>query len=145
MLEKRSGRKWRVKNQVRILPDTNTILRYLLEDEPNLYQRAAKVFEKLRTGEEKAVILESVLVECVYVLTKFYKVPKQETSSKLQALLHYRGIMNDDRNELIEALTIFAERSSLDIVDCILCVKAKKPTRSLFTFDKALMNHSKRL
>jgi len=134
-----------VKNPVRILPDTNTILRYLLEDEPDLYQRAAKVFEKLRTGDEKAIILESVLVECVYVLTKFYKVPKKETSSRLSALLHYRGIMNDDRNELIEALTIFAERPSLDIVDCILCVKAKKPNISLFTFDKALKNYSKRV
>lgn len=134
-----------MKNPVRILPDTNTILRYLLEDEPGLYQRAARVFEKLRTGEEKALILESVLVECVYVLTKFYKVPKKETSSKLQALLHYRGIMNDDRDELIEALTIFAARSSLDIVDCILCVKARKPNISLFTFDKALMNQSNRL
>jgi len=134
-----------VKNPARILPDTNTILRYLLEDEPGLYQRAARVFEKLRTGEEKAVILESVLVECVYVLTKFYKVPQKETSSRLKALLHYRGIMNDDRGELIEALTIFADRPSLDIVDCILCVKAKKPNISLFTFDKALTNYSKRV
>jgi len=134
-----------VKGPVRRLPDTNTILRYLLEDEPNQYEKAAELFEKVRTGEEKAVILESVLVESVYVLTKFYKVPQKETSSKLQALLHYRGIMNDDRDELIEALTIFAEKTSLDIVDCILCVKARKPNISLFTFDKALKNYSKRV
>lgn len=133
-----------MKDPAKRLPDTNTILRYLLEDEPRLYEKAAKVFEKVRTGEERVLILESVLVECVYVLTKFYKVPKKEASAKLQELLHYRGVMNDDRDELVEALTTFADKSSLDIVDCILCAKAKKSNMSLFTFDEALINHSKR-
>lgn len=125
------------------LPDTNTILRYLLGDDPRLYEKAARFFEKVRVGEEKAVILESVLVECIYVLTKFYKVPKKEASAKLKELLHYKGVVNDDRDELIEALTTFAEKSPLDIVDCILCAKARKSNVSLFTFDEALMSHSK--
>ncbi len=133
-----------MKDPAKRLPDTNTILRYLLGDEPRLYEKAAKIFEKVRTGEEKIVIPESVLVECIYVLTKFYKVPKKEASSKLQELLHYRGVANDDRDELIEALTTFSGKSSLDIVDCILCAKVKKPNMSLFTFDEALLSHSKR-
>lgn len=133
-----------MKDPAKRLPDTNTILRYLLGDEPRLYEKAAKIFEKVRTGEEKVVILESVLVECVYVLTKFYKVPKKEATAKLQELLRYRGVMNDDRDELIEALSTFAEKSSLDIVDCILCAKAKKSNMSLFTFDEALISHLKR-
>ena len=67
-----------------------------------------------------------------------------EATAKLKELLHYRGFINDDRDELIESLTAFAEKSSLDIVDCILCAKAKKSNMSLFTFDEALMSHSKR-
>lgn len=126
------------------LPDTNTILRYLLGDEPRLYEKAAGFFEKVRVGEERAVILESVLVECVYVLTKFYKVPKGEASAKLKELLRYKGMANDDGDELIEALTTFADNPSLDIVDCILCVKAGAGSMPLFTFDKSLLNHSKR-
>lgn len=140
----RYGRKRRVKEPAKRLPDTNTILRYLLRDEPRLYEKAAKILEKVRTGEEKVIILESVLVECIYVLTKFYKVPKKEASAQLKDLLHYKGVANDDRNELIEALTTFAEKPSLDIVDCILCAKAKKPNMMLFTFDEALMSHSRR-
>lgn len=134
-----------MKEPAKRLPDTNTILRYLLRDNLSLYETAVKFFEKVRTGEEKAVILESVLVECVYVLTKFYKVPKAEASLKLSELLHYKGIANDDRDELTEALTTFAGKPSLDIVDCILCAKAKKSNMSLFTFDEALLTHSKRL
>ena len=133
-----------MKDPAKRLPDTNTILRYLLGDETRLYEKAAKVFERVRTGEEKVVILESVLVECVYVLTKFYNVPKKEASAKLQELLHYRGVANDDRDELIEALTTFSEKSSPDIVDCVLCAKAKKSNMSHFTFDEALINYSRR-
>ena len=133
-----------MKDPAKRLPDTDTILRYLLGDEPRLYEKAARFFEKVRVGEEKAVILESVLVECIYVLTKYYKVPKKEASAKLKELLHYRGFINDDRDELIEALTVFAEKSSLDIVDCILCAKARKSNAHIFTFDEALISHSKR-
>lgn len=50
-------------------------------------------------------------MECVYVLTKFYKVPKKDASAKLYELLRYRGVMNDDRDELVEALTTFADKS----------------------------------
>ena len=126
------------------LPDTSTILRYLLGDEPRLYEEAAKFFEKVRGGKEKAIILQSVLVECIYALTKFYKVPRREASAKLGQLLHYKGIANDDREELIEALTTFFEKPSLDIVDCILCARTRKPNLSLFTFDETLMSYSRR-
>lgn len=119
------------------LPDTNTILRYLLKDNPAQYSMASSFFEKVRMGDEKAVILESVLVECVYVLTKFYRVPKDESSTRLQQLLRYKGIVNRDKRELIEALAIFADRN-IDIVDCILCVKARNYNMSLFSFDKDL-------
>lgn len=134
-----------MKDPAKRLPDTNVILRYLLADEPHQHEKTAKFFEKVRTGGEKAVILESVLVECVYVLTKFYKVPKGETAVKLRELLHYKGIANTDREELVEALSLFAEKPSLSIVDCILSAKARKSRVTLFTFDEALMSHSKRL
>jgi predicted nucleic-acid-binding protein len=119
------------------LPDTNTILRYLLRDQENLYGRAAAVFEDVRTGKETAIILESVLVECVYILTKFYKVPRSETADILTRFLGYKGVVNDDLPELTESLTMFAD-STIDIVDCLLFVKAKNYRLSLFTFDKKL-------
>jgi len=79
------------------LPDTNTILRYLLKDDPAQYNTTSSFFEKVRLGDEKAIILESVLVECVYVLGKFYKVPRDVLSNTLQELLRYKGITNRDK------------------------------------------------
>ena len=43
------------------LVDANVILRYLLRDDERLFQKASEVLEKVRTGEDKVVILESVL------------------------------------------------------------------------------------
>jgi len=56
-------------------------------------------------------------------LTKIYKVPKGKVAESLVALLNYRGIVNDDRTELIMALKIFSD-TNIDIVDAILCAKA---------------------
>ena len=86
----------------RKLPDTNTILRYLLDDVPHLSAKACAFFEKVRVGKEKVLILESVLAECVYVLIKFYKVPKAEVVEKLKGLLLYKGIANEDKNFVSE-------------------------------------------
>ncbi len=119
------------------LPDTNTILRYLLRDHEDLYTKAAVFLEDVLIGKEKAIILESVLVECVYVLTKFYKVPRAEAADILIRLLGYKGIINDDIQELSESLAMFAE-STIDIVDCLLFIKARNYDFSLFTFDKKL-------
>jgi len=119
------------------LPDTNSILRYLLADNKELHERACGLFDKVRTGEAAVLLLESVLVECVYVLVKFYGVPRQEAAVTLKGFIAYRGVTNSDKKDLAEALTLFAD-STLDIVDCILCMKAKNNNLPLFTFDKAL-------
>lgn len=119
---------------VRNLPDTNILLRYLTRDDEPLFARAKEFFDKVREGSTRAVILESVIAECIYVLTKIYKVPKSKAAESLIDILHYKGIANLDQKELIRALVLFSERNS-DIVDCILCVKAAGPESVLFSFD----------
>lgn len=123
-----------MKKPARSLPDTNTIIRYLLNDDPQLYLKAKKFFEDVKNGEAKAVILESVIAECIYVLMKIYRVPKDKAAGTLINILRYKGIVNKDRRELIQALTLFTERE-LDIVDCILYSKAMSGGDYLFTFD----------
>ena len=120
------------------LPDTNTILRYLLEDVTQLSAKASAFFEKVRVGNEKVLILESVLAECVYVLIKFYKVPKPEVVEKLKGLLLYKGIANEDKKDLVEALNIYSDHG-IDIVDCILCAKTRNHNLLLLSFDEKLL------
>ncbi|OGW59010.1 MAG: hypothetical protein A2V83_05865 [Nitrospirae bacterium RBG_16_64_22] len=126
-----------MKRPARSLPDTNAIVRYLVADDPALHEKAKEFFDGVRNGGAKAVILESVIAECIYVLTKIYKVPRDKAAGSLIDLLHYAGIANDDRQELIRALSLFSERG-LDIVDCILFAKASAAGDHLLTFDADL-------
>lgn len=122
-----------------VLPDTNVVLRYLLRDHEAYYARASELFESVREGKRQALLLEGVLVECVYVLTKYYRVPRSEAAGKLHALLQYKGIHNPDRQELLDALQQYA-KSTLDIVDCILLAKGTAEHTEVFSFDSGLLS-----
>jgi len=119
------------------LPDTNVILRYLLKDVPEQFDAAADFFEQVRTGAKRAAILESVVVECVYVLMKFYGAPKEEVAASLSGLLQYKGVVNRDKTVLIDALRLMAE-TGLDMVDCVLIAKGGQGCVEIMTFDKEM-------
>lgn len=133
-----------MKKPARSLPDTDTIVRYLVSDDPALYAKDREFFDKVKNGGARAVILESVIAECVYVLTKIYRVPRDRAAGSLIDILRYKGIANDDRQELIRALSLFSEQG-LDIVDCILCAKAMSGGDRLFTFDADLNKMNEKL
>lgn len=119
------------------IPDTNVVLRYLLDDEPALAEKAKAFFDKVKRGEADAIILESVVAECVYVLSKHYEAPRERIAESLIAILRYKGIANSDQEALIAALSLYASKS-LHIVDCILYAKAAAAHGELMTFDKQL-------
>ena len=115
----------------------NVILRYLLKDDPDLFAKSAQYLEKVRTGEQEAIILESVLVECVYVLLKIYNVERETITDRLTGLLSYRGIANSDKKVLFQALMFFKE-TRLSMVDCLLWARAMHEGLEILTFDEAL-------
>jgi predicted nucleic acid-binding protein len=119
------------------LVDANWILRYLLRDDEALFLRASTLLEKVKTGDEKVIIPESVLAECTYILMKAYKVDRSTIAEKLRDLFDYKGVVNPDRKDLVDALLLFGH-TNLSIVDCILCAKSKNQNLSLFTFDRNL-------
>lgn len=120
-----------------VLPDANVVLCYLLADDPEQFAEAETFFEKVRTGSERALLLESVVVECVYVLTKYYRVPKERVVTTLTELLQYKGIVNPDRDALVAGLRLYAD-NALDVVDCLLLAQAEASGRRVFSFDKKL-------
>jgi len=121
-----------------MLPDTNVVLRYLLRDIPEQFAQAADFFEQVRTGRKKMLFLESVLVECLYILARFYKVPKKEAAEALTGLIQYKGVVNRDKAALSAALVLYQE-NNLDPVDCILLARARHDAMQVFSFDKALL------
>jgi predicted nucleic-acid-binding protein len=116
------------------LIDTNVILRYLLEDQKRFSQRAKVFMQDVAKGAKKAELPSVVIVECVYVMEKFYEIPKNEIVDKLSRILNIKGIVNPDKSEILDALIKY-ENSGTDIVDCILAAKSS-PKRVIVSFDK---------
>lgn len=127
----------------KIIPDTNILLRYLLQDHDEHYHEAEAFFEKVRNGETEAIVLESVLVETVYVLNKYYAVPREAIADTLKDLLRYKGVSMHDREKMMKALDLYA-LDVVEMVDCLLAVHGREKGSSVLTFDKKLMKLCKK-
>ena len=132
-----------MKRSDRVLPDTNTILRYLLNDEPILAEQARVFWEDVREGRTQAVMTEGVLMECVYVLQRFYKVPRPVIAEKLSGLLSYKGLF-DEGKELFEASLNVYSRTTFDFVDCLLHSSEMAGMGTVFSFDEKLNKYRNR-
>lgn len=119
------------------LIDTNFVLRHILNDDPIQAAAVKSVFDALRAGERSALLFESILAECVYILLEYYEVPKAEVVEKLDGVLRYPGVVNRDKHDLREALRLFGQHS-IDFVDCILVAKARIGELELISFDEKL-------
>ncbi len=118
------------------LIDTNVILRYLLEDHETYSPKAKAFMLQVSQGKNKVEIPAVVAVECIYVLEKYYAVPRNEIVESISAILNFSGVVNTDRSEILEALLKF-KTSNTDIVDCILAAQSS-PEKPVVSFDKDL-------
>jgi predicted nucleic-acid-binding protein len=116
------------------LIDTNVILRYLLNDRKRFSPKAKAFIQDIAKGLKKAELQSFVVVECVYVMEKFYEIPKNEIVDKLSRILNIKGIVTPDKSDILTALVKY-EQSNADIVDCILAAKSS-PQRVIVSFDK---------
>ena len=116
------------------LIDTNVILRYLLGDHKSFSPKAKAFMELISQGTKKAEIPSVVIVECVYVMEKFYKIPRNEIVDALTKILNFSGIVNPDKSEILEALLKYANTHT-DIVDCMLAAQSS-PEKVIISFDK---------
>jgi predicted nucleic-acid-binding protein len=118
------------------LIDTNVVLRYLLDDHET-YSPLAKVFMlQVSAGKNRAEIPAVVVVECVYVMEKFYEIPRTEIVESLSGILNFAGIVSTDRAEILKALLKY-KTSKMDIVDCILAAQSSSE-KVVVSFDKDL-------
>ena len=117
------------------LIDTNIIIRFLIGDHEQHLQESIKIFQAIESGALQVEILDVVLMESLFVLTKFYKLPKAEVVTDLKAMLAMEGVMNSDKLILFETLSLFADKN-IDFVDALICSKAKLQGYEALSFDK---------
>ncbi len=116
------------------LIDTNVIIRFLVGDHQEHLKISTEFFIEIEKGEKKVEILESVLMEVLFVLTKFYKLPLKEVIDDLKKIIALKGVVGD-KVLLIETLNII-EKRNIDFVDALICAKGKLHGYGKLSFDK---------
>jgi predicted nucleic-acid-binding protein len=116
------------------LLDTNVIIRFLTGDDEKFLQKSMEYFKDIELAKIEVEILEGVLMEAFFVLTKFYKLPKKDVILDLKTILALNGVVNNNKTILHEALSI-VENKNIDFVDALICAKSKLQGYGKLSFD----------
>ena len=73
-------------------------------------------------------------MEAYFVLTKFYKIAKNEVIGDLKTILAFEGVINPNKAILFEALSIL-EHKNIDFMDALICAKSKLQGYGKLSFD----------
>lgn len=98
--------------------DTNVLLRFLLQDEPDQSARAAALMSSLSV-REPGFISNVTLAESVWVLERTYRKPKQEIASFVSGLLEAEQLVLENHDVVAQALRKF-DASNADFADCLI-------------------------
>lgn len=122
---------------MKVLTDANVILRFLLDDHPELSPRAAAVFERAAGGELRLLIPAAILAECVYTLKSFYKVERAALAAGLLDVLALPGVEALEARVPDEALRVFGA-TNVDFADAYLHALSLNLSLPVVTFDRDL-------
>ncbi len=115
-----------------IIVDTNIILRYLLNDNEELNQKAVQIIDN-----NDIFIPTEVIVEMSYVLKKVYHVEKEKIFEAVEELLNFDNIHFQDSETIKLAFETYAKKN-FDIVDCMLYAYSKNEHYEIATLDEKL-------
>lgn len=118
-----------------LILDTNVILLFLLGDVPKLYEKAYRVFQRVEEGKLEVLLSDVVLSECVWVLEKFYGIPREQIAKKLLMFLQADAVLTETPKPALEEGLSIWETSPLDWTDALLVAKTTYKDTKLITFD----------
>jgi predicted nucleic acid-binding protein len=120
-----------------LILDANVLVRFLVQDVPPQAKAARKLVEQAESGALLLVVDPMIIAETVYVLTSFYKKPREAVADALMAFVQSDGVSVAEESRLVDALRRF-QRSSVDFADAWLAATAAETHREVASFDRDL-------
>ncbi len=119
---------------MKALIDTNVWLRFFLEDIPEQYDQALKLFSLIERGEITPYVSTIILLEIYFIFKKVYKQSDAEIVIIFQKILEFRGITLIEKTNFPQALN-FLKLYHIKLSDCLIA--SQIPEKAvLVTFDK---------
>jgi len=116
--------------------DTNVILRYLLQDDPDQARRVNRIVERQLSEENPGFISLVTMLEIVWVLRSLLKRSASEIASHLEGLLAADSLEIQNEQQVFEA--VFAlKRGTGEFEDALIgAVNAWAGCSHTLTFDR---------
>lgn len=125
--------------------DTNVLVRYLAQDDPEQAARATQVIEEELSEANPGFIGLVVLIETVWVLQRLYQATAEEIRDTVNDLLGSRRILVEHRDVVARALKI-AEESSCGLADAVIAASAfAAGCTEILSFDRRAVRAGMRL
>ena len=119
-----------------IFVDTNFFLRYLLDDEPAMAEKAEALFQRAVAGEVLLTTSLLVIAEIVWTLESFYQLARSEIATKVEAILSLPNLDCSEAETLLQALDLYVSKN-IDFVDAYnACDLKNKGIQQIATFDR---------
>lgn len=117
--------------------DTNVIVRYLVQDEPEQSDQANRLIEKAVANGETFWISQITLCEIVWVLERCYSSSKTELIDVIKQLLQTQRIRVEHDDVARQALRDFEHHEGVDFSDCLIGRQnSSNDCFFTYTFDK---------
>lgn len=125
--------------------DTNVIVRYIMQDDPEQLAQAIEVIEGQLSDEDPGFITQIVLVETVWVLKTVYRIPKAGLISVIDGLLTTRQLRVEGSELVVRALRSYRVGNG-DFSDALIAtVCAANGCGETLSFDRKAANVGMRL
>ena len=115
------------------LIDTNLIIRFLVNDDPQKVNRVEKL---LKDKSNKNILLDTVIAEIIWVLGSYYSLSKKEVVEKIAALIHAETV-ECNSFLLSRALTLW-EENNISYIDAYLSAVAELGNITIYSYDRRL-------
>ncbi len=119
------------------LLDANIVLRYLIGDGGELYDKSQKIISSLESGKLQWILPNYIIMEILFVMTWYYWVKRSDIAADLRRILALNSIVNDDKMEILEALFIY-ESQNIDFADALLVATQRLQWIEVISFDKKI-------
>lgn len=119
-----------------VLIDANALLRYLLNDLPDQADQVERLLDEAERGELLLIAHSHIMAELVWVLSSYYKVPREEVREQLEGIIHTPGVQVEEQHLVLSALKDYVEKN-VDYIDAYTVAWMKaRDISDLASFDK---------
>ena len=115
--------------------DTNVLVRFLVQDEPEQARIAGEMIERL-TGTDPGFVGREVLVELVWVLERAYGYSRSEIAGAVDGLLSATELVIEAADDVGPALELY-RNDGFGFADLMIVAAARRVgAAELVTFDR---------